>query len=91
MPDEAEFSAKFIAVFKAVFYRYTHFKVLSVLTPKSCVKRITKTENVKQLPKSAMFLGNLLYHYESYRCYPILNGVVPKGTENSILSVFFVL
>ena len=50
MPDEAEFSAKFIAVFKAVLKRYTHFfKFLSVLTPKSCVERITKTENVKQL------------------------------------------
>ena len=53
MPDEAEFSAKFIVVFLKRFYKDIHtFKVLSVVTPKLRVKRITKTENVKQLPKS---------------------------------------
>ncbi len=46
MPDEAETSAKFIAVNKDIF---------NILTPKSCVQRITKTENVKkQLPKFTM-------------------------------------
>ncbi len=42
MPDEAEISAKFIAVNKDIF---------NILTPKSCVQRIAKTENVKKLPK----------------------------------------
>ena len=46
MPDEAEFSAKFIAVFIAVYE-----DIFNILTPKSCVQRITKTENVKELPK----------------------------------------
>ena len=49
MPDEVEFSAKFIAVFIAVIQRYKD--IFNILTPKLCVQRMTKTENVKKLPK----------------------------------------
>ena len=49
MHDEGEISAKFTAVFIAVIQRYTD--IFNILTPKSCVQRITKTENVKKLPR----------------------------------------
>ena len=53
------FPAKFIAVFLKRFHKDIHIlKIfLSVLTPKSCVERITKTENVKQLPKFFQIVG----------------------------------
>ena len=54
------FSAKFFSSFLKRFYKDIHiFKgfFLSVLTPKSCVERITKTENDKQLPKFFQIVG----------------------------------
>ena len=48
-----EISVKFIAVFIAVIQRYTD--IFNILTPKSCVQRIPKTENVKKLPMFIKF------------------------------------
>ena len=57
MPDEAEISVKFIAVIQRYTEFLTFFYTFNSLTPKLCVQRITKTENVKKLPK-LIFITN---------------------------------
>ena len=47
MPDEAEISVKT----KIYTFFLTFFNAFNILTPKLCVQRIAKTENVQKLPK----------------------------------------
>ena len=65
MPDKAEISAKFIAVIQRYTHFLTFFNTFKILTPKLCVQRITKTENVKKLLKKISIDLKLCMHLKN--------------------------
>ena len=67
VPDEAEISAKFIAVIQRYIYTHflTFFNTFKILAPKLCVQRTTKTENVKKLLKKISIDLKLCMHIKN--------------------------